>query len=940
VSVWYSSRNNILIVVFAALIALVSVRLYVVAGPEGEKWTKEANTNVVRTIRTDAPRGEIYDRNGILIAGNHSSYAVDFSRNEMMSNADVNDSTRALVEILNKHEETIIDEFPIPLDEDGSMSYTFDERIAEWLSDNDMPADYTAEQAFGELRSKNSIPDELSLTEAQEALIDKGITPPISVADSRIRFTQEIAKETFLKQHNVDTKDEPDAKAAYDSIRKLYEIDEQFPDLSESEVRQMVVIRSALTSLGYLRWMPTKIAADLKAETVIELEEKRHDIEGMEIVTESVRYYPEGSSASHVVGYLGKISQDKLTEYEKNGYKASDLIGLSGIENSQESILRGVDGMRRLQVNMEGEAIRELDEATEAKKGNDIALTIDMRLQKVAEESLAKALKGIRAGGIFSSEFGKYTFEERSPNAEVGAAVAVNVKTGETLTIASNPDFDPNQFAEGISQKDWDALQGDNPRDPLAPRPLYNVAALTAVQPGSTFKPMTGIVAQASGLDPYRILFDAQTVEIGDHTYKCMGSHGTVNLFTALEVSCNFYFYDAATGRDWANDGRNLGYAKDISIDKISSYANKFGLGVKTGAEIAETVSPAPTAESKLENTKTMLRIRLMGEAETIFGAKIAKDYDRLAETVGKIVSWTKENPSVATIRNRLIDLGVKKNKATDVAEECKYTYFNYAQWTTGDEFNIAIGQGENAFTPMQMARYLATMGNGGELKSMSLIKAVEGEGEVARPESESTGVKKAYVKNVVEGMRRVVENGSLSDAMEGLDVSVAGKTGTAQRSGYINPPDEVKYVKEHLQGINSSLEWKDVNKEMKRLMSEYPRLYTSKNTAVRKAVMNLSGNGFREENIDAFKDKYADFSWVMAMAPADDPEIAVVCLIVQGGPSTNASPVVREIIGQYFNLKEQDEENNLKTDFDTFFTDDKATRIISGPAVTVAANE
>ncbi|MDR1292055.1 MAG: hypothetical protein LBJ91_01480 [Clostridiales Family XIII bacterium] len=934
---WYHSRNNILIVIFAALIVLVCVRLYIIAGPEGEQWTAEADTNVVRTIRTDAPRGEIYDRNGILVAGNHSSYAVDFSRNEM-SNEDVNNSTWALVEILGRHEEKIIDEFPLPLSDDGTMSYAFDNERADWLADNDMPADYTAEQAFDELRNQNNIPAELPLAEAQDELISMGITPPISVADSNIRFTQDIAKENFLKQHKVEGT--PDAKGAYDSIRELYKIDEQFPDLSESEVRQVIVVRSALTSLGYLRWMPTKIAADLKTETVIELEEKKHDIEGMEIVTESVRYYPEGSTASHVVGYLGKISQDKLDEYEDKGYKASDLIGLSGIESSQEDILRGVDGMRRVQVNMEGEAVRELDETTEARKGNDIALTLDMRLQKVADESLTKALKGIRAGGIFTSEFGEYTFEERSPHAEVGAAVAVNVKTGETLAISSKPDFDPNLFAEGISQKDWDDLQGDNPRDPLAPRPLYNVAALTAVQPGSTFKPMTGIVAQTSGLDPYRNLFDAKTVEIGDHTYSCMGSHGYVNLFSALEVSCNFYFYDAATGRDWANDGRDLGYAKNISIDKISDYANKFGLGVKTGAEIAETVAPAPTAESKLENTKTMLRIRLMGQAESVFGAKIAKDYDLLSDTVNKIVSWTKENPSVATIRNRLIDLGVKQSKATDVAEECKYTYFNYAQWTTGDEFNIAIGQGENAFTPMQMARYLSTMGNGGELKSMSLIKAVEGEGERARPDSVDTGVEKAYVENVVEGMRRVVSDGSLVDGMAGLGVSVAGKTGTAQRSGYINPPDEVAYVKEHLAGINSGLRWNDVNKEMNRLMTEFPHLYTSKNTAVRKAVMNLSGDGFNEANIDAFKDEYADFSWVMAMAPADDPEIAVVCLIVQGGPSSNASPVVREIIGQYFNLKQQDEQNHLNTDFDTFFTDDKTGRIISGPAVTVAEGE
>jgi len=936
VSTWYASRNNILIVVFAALMAVIAIRLYVITGPEGKKWTEEADTSVVRSIRTDAPRGEIYDRNGILIAGNHPSYAVDFSRNTM-SPEDANKSAKALLEILNKNKEKVIDEFPILLAKDGSMSFSYDKEIAAWLSDNDMPANYTAEQAFGELRSKNNISASLSPADAQKKLIELGITPPISVASSPMQFSKELEKKSFLGLHQV--KGSPGAQDAYDQIREMYGIDKQFPDLSEQEVRQMIVVRSALTSLGYLQWMPTKIASNLKEETVIELEERKHDLEGVEVVTESVRYYPEKNIASHVVGYLGKISQDKLTEYEGKDYKASDLIGLSGIESSQESTLRGVDGIRRLQVNAAGQAIRELDETTEVRQGNDIALTIDMRLQKIATESLEKTLKGIRAGSTFASEFGRYSFSERSENAEVGAVVAIDVKTGEPLAIASYPDFDPNLFAEGISTANWNKLQGDNPRDPLAPRPLYNVAAMTAVQPGSTFKPMTGIVAQASGLDPYRELYDGYEIEIGDHTYKCTSHHGYVNLFSALQESCNFYFYDAATGRDWANRGSNLGYAKDISIDKISDYAKKFGLGVKTGAEISETVTPAPTAESKLANTKTMLKLHLMGQAESLFGAKIAKDYDLLAKNVDQIVGWTEENPSVTKIKERLLDLGVKSSLALKTAEDCKYTYFNYAEWTTGDEFNIAIGQGENAFTPMQMARYITTMGNGGKLESMSLIKAVEGEGEIARADSVSTDVKKSYVNNVIDGMRRVVSGGTLKNDMKGLDVSVAGKTGTAQRSGYINPPDEVQYIKAHLSGINSNLTWKDVNKEMKRLMQDYPRLYPNKNVAVRKAVMNLSGKNFNEENIDAFKDTYADFAWVMAMAPAEDPEIAVVCLIVQGGPSHNAAPVVRELIGQYFKLKKQDEKDKLSIDFDTFFTEDKTERIISGPAVKVASN-
>jgi penicillin-binding protein 2 len=852
-----------------------------------------------------------------------------------MSNEDANNSAKGLIDILNRHEEKIIDNFPIKTTKKGKYYYTYDKEIVDWLEDNDMPTDYTAEQAFNELRASNNIAESLTAAEAQKKLIEAGVSPPISV--SKMQYTQEIEKETFLSLHKVD--DPKNAKDAYGQIRELYNIDKQFPDISDKEARQLIVVRSALTSMGYLRYLPVKIASDLSEETVVELEENKHNLKGVEVVTESVRYYPEGTTASHVIGYLGRISQERLDSAGGEDYKASDLIGLSGIESSQESVLRGKDGLKRIQVNMAGESIRVIEES-EPRQGSDIALTIDMRLQKVADDALAEALRGIRAGGIFTSEFGNYNFEEPSKNAEVAAAVAIDVKTGEPLAISSYPNFDPNLFAEGISQEDWDALQGDNPRDPLAPKPLYNVAAMTAVQPGSTFKPLTGIVAQVSGLDAYRSLFDAHEVEIGDHTYSCMGSHGYVNLFSALEVSCNFYFYDAATGRDWANNGRDLGYADNISIDKISDYAKKFGLGVETGAEIGETVAPAPTAESKLASQKTQLKQYLLGQSEALFGKKIAKDYTKLEGLIDQIVGWMEENPSVAEIRDRLVDLGVKRDEALGTAEECKYTYFNYAQWTTGDEFNIAIGQGENQYTPLQMARYLATMGNGGDLESMSLIKAVEGEGEIERPEAVSTGVKKTYVKNVVSGMKRVVTDGSLKDGMKGLKVSVAGKTGTAQRSGYIKPASEVAYIKEHLSGINPDLTWKKVSKEMKRLMADYPKIYTSEDSAVRKAVMNLSGKGFKEENIDAFKDTYADFSWVMAMAPAEDPEIAVVCLVVQGGPSGNASPVVREIIGQYFKLKKQDEKNGINIDFDTFFTEDKTDRIISGPAVTVAASD
>jgi penicillin-binding protein 2 len=271
-----------------------------------------------------------------------------------------------------------------------------------------------------------------------------------------------------------------------------------------------------------------------------------------------------------------------------------------------------------------------------------------------------------------------------------------------------------------------------------------------------------------------------------------------------------------------------------------------------------------------------------------------------------------------------MLDLGVNENEVTRIAEECKYTYFNYAEWTMGDTFNISIGQGENAYTPLQMANYFATIGNGGIRNSLSLIKAVEGEGEVTRPAGQPANISDPqHLKDVVEGMRRVVTSGTLITPLAGLPVAAVGKSGTAQRSGYVNPPDEVAYVREHLSGINAKLSWSEVEAEMQRLMRDYPRIYDNPNTAVRKAVVNLSGSNFGTERIDAYKRTYEDFSWIVAMAPADDPQVAVACIIVQGGSSNNAGPPVRELLGRYFELKAEDALKESGMDYNTFFDED-----------------
>jgi penicillin-binding protein 2 len=904
------------LVFFILLLILLVIRLFVITGIQGEKWTAEAETNTVKSIYTDAPRGEIYDRNGVLLAGNLPSFTVTFSRNAMTGD-ETNASISGLIAILERHGETLLDDFPIVLT-DGAFSYTFDAEIADWLETQQMPADFTAEQAFNEIRRRNNIEEGLDRFDAQEKLLEQGISPPISV--QQMEFTSAREKKNFLKQFNIDGN--PDADKAFADIRKYYNIDK---GLTDEEARKILTIRNDLTAQGYLRYLPTKVSTGIKQETVLEIEERAHDLEGVAVITESVRYYPQGNHASHVLGYMGKISDEKKQEYvDEQGYQPTDLIGLDGIEASKEDILHGTDGVKQIQVNSAGELIRTIGEETTAKNGKDVVLTIDLRLQEIAEDALKRTIDGIRNNKDFESKYGTYKFTDSAHAAEIGAVVMLDVKTGEPLAIASYPDFDPNLFAEGISQADWNALQSTNPRDPLSPRPLYNVAARTAVQPGSTFKPMTAIAALESGLNANRYLYDAKYIEIGDHVYSCMGSHGNVNLFTALQYSCNYYFFDVAAGRDWAKGGADLGYADNISIDKIMEYAKQFGLGVKSGAEISETIIDAPNAAKKLSSTQTLLLNYLTGQAEYIFSDEILKDHSRLTANIEEIVSWMAENPKLAEIKSRMLDLGIKESEATRVAEECKYTYFNYAEWTVGDTLNIAIGQGENAFTPLQMANYFATLGNGGVRNSLSLIKAVEDEGEVTRPAGQSADISNPQnLKDVIAGLRRVVTSGSLGRGLSGLPVEAVGKTGTAQRSGYVNPPDEVAYVKEHLSKINAKLNWADVEAEMQRLMKEYPRIYDNPNTAVRRAVVNLSGSNFNAERIDAYKSTYEDFAWSVAMAPADDPQVVVVSLIVQGGSSSNAAPPVRELLGRYFELKAEDAAKGGSIDYTEFFNED-----------------
>jgi Cell division protein FtsI/penicillin-binding protein 2 len=911
---WLKSRNNQILAMVMVMMAILGVRLFSLTVVEGKQWDQAASSISIKSISTSAPRGEILDRYGRVLAGNKPSFTVQFSAGDL-SNEDINRISLNLIHILEANGDQYYDNFPIKI-ENGSYYYTYQKDIEDWLTAQAMPANYTAEQAFNELRTRQSIDEGLDKYAAQTELQTVyNIFPPISVKN--MKFLKELDKESFLGRYYLDT--DLTAEQAFRALREKFEIS---PTLSDDEARKILIVRDELSSQGYRKYMPAKIAGGVSNKTIVIMEEKNSDLPGVEVVAESVRYYPNGNTAAHVLGYLGQISESEKSKYiDEKGYKSTDMVGQEGIEKSFESTLKGTDGTKNVEVNAFGELVRVINE-TQPQKGKDVYLTIDLELQKTAEAALKQALTEIQRAGTFKSQWGDFKYGTAYKNANVGAVVALDVKTGDVLAMASNPDFDPNLFATGISKDNWNALQGQNPRDPLSPLPLFNVAARTAVQPGSTFKLVTATAALESGLDPFKRLYDGGYVKIGNRTYACLiwnrskGSHGYVNLAEALEVSCNYYFFDVATGRDFYKK-TSLGFKEPINIEKIESYAQQYGLGVKTGIEIPETVVPVPSQERKMAQIKSMLKNVLVGRAEMYFEKSVIQDKSKLNQNINTIVSWTEENPSRNTIIQRLGKLGIKENLIETVADLCKFTYFNQAAWTTGDELNIAIGQGENAYTPLQMANYVATVGNKGVHNQVSLIKAIEGEGTHIKEPGKKIDVKNDdYFKYIIDGMKLVATGpkGSLTGTFGHFPVQVAGKSGTAQRAGKVNPPDEVEYIKQYLPKIDSRLSWPAVEAEMNRLMKEYPDMYITKNYAVRQAVINLSDGRVNAAKMDAFKGSYDPFAWVVTLAPADDPKIAVAVLLFQGGTAGYAAPVAREVIGKYLQLDKMYNDYSIDT--------------------------
>jgi len=496
-------------------------------------------------------------------------------------------------------------------------------------------------------------------------------------------------------------------------------------------------IERELNSTEYGPFDVVPIAVDVDPSLLIYLGERPDQFPGVDVVSRTVRTYPFGTLGAHLLGYVGAINLEELkiensridaAESGAKTYQLSDEIGKTGVERTFESALRGVPGVRYLEVNNVGEVVRERSEFSQPPTpGNDLYLTIDIDLQAEAEAQLAASLASVRnPTGIPG---------EDNILAPAGSVVATDPMTGELLAMASFPTFDPAEFVNGISFAQFEILN-----DPANYQPILNRAIQENYALGSTFKSFVALAALEKGyLGPESRIVEARDGRIED----------TFN-YTLPQCRTDF---EAADTCEFTSPGVNPGSRTFNLVEAITISSDVFFY--KLGAEGFFEEPRGPEGD---ESIQTMARRFGFGSATAIQ------------------VPFEKA--------------GVVPDRAyLDEGFEAGRFIKNGDQWFAGDTVLLSIGQGELLATPMQLANGYASIANGGELFQINTalrIVSHDGESDVEfGPRSlGAIDVDPAHLAEVERGLLGVPVSGTASGVFDGFPLvswPVAGKTGTAQ---------------------------------------------------------------------------------------------------------------------------------------------------------------
>ncbi len=318
--------------------------------------------------------------------------------------------------------------------------------------------------------------------------------------------------------------------------------------LSEQLELDTEEIKRKIHENRYTRYRPVHLK-NVDYETMAKIAEHQWKLQGVNIEVQPLRHYPFNEVGAHIMGFLSKAppSDSSKEQWKNDGYdyRQGDLIGQGGLEKAWESTLRGEDGEQLIETNVLGQAINYLDRR-EPVPGDNLYLTLDIEMQRIAMESLENQIKKLQNDG------NRY--------AQRGTAVVIDTQTGGILALASYPSYDPNTVKE-----DYKDLQKD-PR-----HPMVNFALSGTYPIGSSYKMVTGAAALETGSISERTVYNcAGTYSAVGDTRSCLGVHGNLNIYRALAVSCNIFFYRAGL---------------QTGIDNLAYYTREMGLGKQTGLQ-------------------------------------------------------------------------------------------------------------------------------------------------------------------------------------------------------------------------------------------------------------------------------------------------------------------------------------------------------------------
>lgn len=798
----YIAMAVVVLLLFAALAGqLASLQLR-----DGAEYNATAESRKMKTYTLRGERGMILDRNGVPLAYDEESYNVTFYRNPSRSSSDdLKEYTQILLrvmEIVERNGGQTVSGFYLKRDEQGNDYLDF-------LTEN--------EETFAK-REKNWR-ENFYITKVAEEDIFAHLCERYGI--------EELEYET------------------------------QYKVLSIWQELQMNAFLSK----------PVVIAYDVSMNTVSQIEAASIELTGAAIEQTTKRVYPHGTLAAHIVGYMGAITEDNLEEYIKKGYSADDRVGVYGIERSMEDQLSGNvsyrQGSQEVEVDANGAVMRELSYKAPV-GGNNVMLTIDLEYQQILEESLqynieeAKKIQLEALDEATDAQLEKYKQQIENRGGEplrlaaTGAAVVLDVHTGETLAMASYPSFDPNDFVRGMTTEEY------NEKYNIDTSPLFNRAISTKATPGSIFKMVTAL----AGLEEGAVTVDERIDDEGPFTkydstsyapkcwYKYPSKHAGQNASLALTNSCNYYFYTVADR---------------LGIENLYKWTSLLGLTSKTGIEL-------PGETTGVVGNQTVLYDSSRG----ITGQKSSKS-NYVARTImktlrdtGEALDRNFEEERLERVTKQLMDL-VLEYDSTEMIEQIRLvlmdelglssaeissryllntlnSYLREIRWTPTETIMTGIGQSITELTPIAVARYTAAIANGGDVLEVQIVdKILSQDGSVVTDKQPSIA---SHLEDVEDSLE-VIRSG-----MKGVISAEDGGTAAKYFVGY-----------PYTDQIGAKTGTSQVN------------------------LIDIENN-----------------AWFVSFAPFDDPDIAIVVFIANGYTGGVASLTCKDIITNYMERRNNPE--------------------------------